>query len=163
MTGLAKARRWTLALAAVCAICLPASGQEDCTERDKLSLIYDPDEPPPCPVPMRDLVPSRIGRPHDYTAFVLAACAGQMDAHREFVIQHYRWAEMPKDWVSGDQFMSAALARRDRPSSQDLATLRTRSAYIMRGSLRDYLVSRNSGVTHGFVMCLGEYDRATRR
>jgi hypothetical protein len=149
-----------LAFAVVGAMSLSVVAQEICTERDKQSLIYDPDEPPPCPVPMRDLVPSTIGRPLDYMAEALAGCAGMQDAILQMVPDAMDYV----DFISGDRFFAAAMDRRERPAAEKLADRRVEGREYWLPLFQELgTVGGGSMFNHSGIACRDYFEEANGR
>ena len=129
-----RGRALPLVLAAAFAFLLsvPAASEEACIDPEDLPLIYNPDEPPVCPTPMLELVPSTIGRPTDYSAIDLAACAGMMDA----VVLVYGEAYVTQE-VDGEEYFAAAVARPERPTLEVLEQWRRSSREEWTASLKE--------------------------
>jgi hypothetical protein len=146
-----------LALAVVGAMWLPAVGQENCTDPDKLSLIYIPGELPPCPprAPrMEDLIPSTVGRPPDYTALALARCAGLFDAE----LLAFPEASTYPEFVDGDRYFDVAKSRRERPSLKELEDRRREGLDYWLPLLPE---QRGSGMfIHAAIFCGDLYAQA---
>jgi hypothetical protein len=111
----AWARFWIFALATASLLSVPVEAQQSCIDPRNLSALYKPGEPPPCPTPMLELVPSIIGRPTDFSAIELSACAGKMDAMKFFFPASYTDQE-----VDGEKYFAAAKARLEQPSLEVL-------------------------------------------
>jgi hypothetical protein len=136
-----------LTLTLFCVSLLPALGQQNCTPIPDTTLVYDANEPPPCPPKPSDIVPSTVGQPNFTVAIELAACAGLMDA-----LVSLRPADA-KRLISGDDFMMAALAQRERPSRAILEIGRTEAKVRTRIWLPDAIASGSSAVIHAYSMC----------
>jgi hypothetical protein len=146
----------SLALAFACLLTSPAASEDVCIDPNDLHLLYKPGEPPSCPTPMSKLVPSRVGRPYDDTAMALAMCAGLYDAELEIEPS----LKGHPDFIDGDRYFEAALARRERPPTTELDELRLNVRERALINLRDPSYLASSMFIHFSVGCDQDYDRA---
>lgn len=135
----------------------PVSGEEHCIRLKDQSLIYDPKELPICPPLLSQIIPSTIGRPQNFLAVELASCAGMIDAAIVVAPEN----KINPNFVDGDVYFQAAKSQRERPSLDELQEWRLSSLKANLDIFSDPVMSRSSGVTHGFVKCSTAYFGAT--
>ena len=146
-----RAYLWLLALVCVSVLTMPVASDEFCVDRKDLPLIYKPGEPPVCPTPMLELVPSTIGRPLDTSALELAACAGMMDA----MVLVFPDGRIEED-TDGEKYFAAAKARPERPELEVLEEWRLDGRDRAIASL---LAPANGRINGDFAHGLGQCSR----
>jgi hypothetical protein len=95
---------------------------------------------------------SIIGRPENNTSEFLAHCAGFMDVLGQVEGRH------PSDWLSGEDFMKAAIAQRERPSMADLQSQRMASYTALLFYVPESRKTHSTDLIHLYVICRGNYE-----
>jgi hypothetical protein len=142
-------KNFVLALGILYTLTSPVSGEESCIPASESLLIYDPDQPPVCPPLPFEITPSIIGRPHDFTAQILAGCAGFLDAVLMVEPEH---ASDPQ-FVNGDTYFEIAKAQRERPSLNELEQKRQNARDWIMADVNDPTYSLGSLIPHSFMGC----------
>ncbi len=152
-----RAHLYGFALAFFALLPLPSAGEVACIAREDLPLIYSPDEPPVCPTPMAELVPSTVGRPPDFSAVELASCAGLWDA----VVILQPDAVTEPGFIDPELLFELAKARRERPPLAELVEIRKAARELDVDFLQDPEWRNSDVVPHAFSYCNGVKYRAT--